>query len=89
MKLEAEQLAAATALSHIETVLVLPAGATADTKLRTLVDSEGLLAKRFDAQAGTTYLMRPDQHIAARWRSLGAQRVLDALLRATCNVRPV
>lgn len=85
----AKQLEELSALSHIEAVLVLPAGAKIDTTLRTLVDSEGLLAQRFDAQAGTTYLMRPDQHIAARWRSLDAQRVLDALLRATCNVRPV
>ena len=65
--------------------LVLPAGASASSALRTLIDSEGLLAKRFDAQAGTTYLMRPDQHIAARWRSFDSQRVQDALLRATCN----
>jgi 3-(3-hydroxy-phenyl)propionate hydroxylase len=81
----AAQLASVSVISHIETVLVLPAGATVQSPLRTLVDCEGLLAKRFDAQAGTTYLMRPDQHVAARWRSLDAQRVLDALLRATCN----
>ena len=48
-------------------------------------DTEGLLAKRFDARPGTTYLIRPDQHVAARWRTLDAGRVRQALATATCN----
>ena len=35
-------------------------------------DSDGLLAKRFDARPGTFYLLRPDQHVCARWRSFDA-----------------
>ena len=85
----AAQLAALSALGHIETLLVLPAEASPNSTLRTIIDSEALLAQRFDAQAGTTYLMRPDQHVAARWRSLDVQQVQDALLRATCNLRSV
>jgi 3-(3-hydroxy-phenyl)propionate hydroxylase len=45
-------------------------------------DSERLLTKRYDAQPGTVYLIRPDQHIAARWRSFNATEVQAALARA-------
>ncbi|NBW83604.1 hypothetical protein EBR21_17800, partial [bacterium] len=34
-----------------------------------LQDIRGLLAARYDARPGTTYLIRPDQYVAARWRS--------------------
>jgi 3-(3-hydroxy-phenyl)propionate hydroxylase len=43
-----------------------------------------LLSERFDAQPGTFFLLRPDQHIAMRARSLDPQAVRDALARATC-----
>jgi len=45
-------------------------------------DAEGLAAARFDARPGTTYLLRPDQHVAARWRRFDAAAVLRALDRA-------
>jgi 3-(3-hydroxy-phenyl)propionate hydroxylase len=48
-------------------------------------DSDGLLTQRFDARAGTTYLLRPDQHVCARWRQFDAERIEAALVRATCN----
>jgi 3-(3-hydroxy-phenyl)propionate hydroxylase len=50
-----------------------------------LEDTKGLLRERFDAQPGTYYLLRPDQHVTGRWRSLDEQKVLDALNRATGN----
>jgi 3-(3-hydroxy-phenyl)propionate hydroxylase len=31
-------------------------------------DAAGLAASRYDAQDGTVYLLRPDQHVCARWR---------------------
>ena len=47
-----------------------------------LVDAQGWMAKRYDAQTGTTYLLRPDQHVLARWRSLDSARLQTALARA-------
>ena len=44
---------------------------------------EGLAARRYDARPGTAYLIRPDQHVAARWRTLEPARVRAALDRAT------
>ncbi len=49
-----------------------------------VVDSAGLLAQRYDARPGTAYLLRPDQHVAARWRALDAAAVNAALRRAIC-----
>ena len=49
---------------------------------RNIVDEKGILAARYDARPGTTYLIRPDQHVAARWRGFDAARVSAALARA-------
>jgi 3-(3-hydroxy-phenyl)propionate hydroxylase len=47
-----------------------------------LHDAEGLAARRYDAKPGTCYLIRPDQHVAARWRRFDAAAVRAALARA-------
>lgn len=52
---------------------------------RLVTDVDGQVAKRYDGLAGTTYLIRPDQHICARFRQFDARAVRAALLRATCN----
>ena len=49
------------------------------------VASDGLLFQRYDARPGTTYLVRPDQHVAARWRALDVEAVRAALGRALGN----
>jgi 3-(3-hydroxy-phenyl)propionate hydroxylase len=49
------------------------------------VDGKGRFAERYDSAPGTVYLIRPDQHVAARWRVFDASRVNEALARATCN----
>jgi 3-(3-hydroxy-phenyl)propionate hydroxylase len=40
------------------------------------------LIQRYDAQPGTTYLFRPDQHVCARWRTFDSNKVARALRRA-------
>jgi 3-(3-hydroxy-phenyl)propionate hydroxylase len=48
-----------------------------------LHDAQSLAARRYDARPGTCYLIRPDQHVAARWRRFDANAVRAALQRAT------
>ena len=43
---------------------------------------DGLLADRYDGRPGTTWLFRPDQHVAARWRSFDPALAGAALDRA-------
>ena len=45
-------------------------------------DTHGCLAQRYDLQPGTTYLLRPDQHVCARWRHPTEAGVRAALARA-------
>ena len=45
-------------------------------------DEKGLLAERYDARPGTVYLIRPDQHVAARWRSFDETKIAKAIARA-------
>ncbi len=44
--------------------------------------AEGIAAQRYDAQPGTVYLLRPDQHVCARWRAPQTADVSAALHRA-------
>jgi 3-(3-hydroxy-phenyl)propionate hydroxylase len=46
-------------------------------------DAEGMAARRYDARPGTTYLIRPDQHVCARWRRFDPDAVRRALDRAS------
>ena len=45
----------------------------------TLVDSQGLAAQRHGAAPGSVVLLRPDQHVCARWLTLDATRLQAAL----------
>jgi 3-(3-hydroxy-phenyl)propionate hydroxylase len=53
--------------------------------LKVVVDAQGWVTKRYDGKTGTTYLLRPDQHVVARWRSFDSGKLQQALARATCN----
>ena len=57
-------------------------GAREGTKPELLDDPHGLLASRYDARPGATYLVRPDGHIAARWRKSRPDDIANAVARA-------
>ncbi|MCX7896555.1 MAG: FAD-dependent oxidoreductase [Rhodocyclaceae bacterium] len=70
----------------IEVLLVTPAASGTAHGLRVLEDYSGRYAERYDARPGTTYLIRPDQHVAARWRAFDAASIRAATMRATANL---
>ena len=49
---------------------------------KVLWDAQGWMVRRYDAQPGTTYLLRPDQHVVARWRQWSLTALQTALKRA-------
>jgi 3-(3-hydroxy-phenyl)propionate hydroxylase len=57
------------------------ANTVTDTIFDTIFDVEGLIQKRYDMQLGSTYLLRPDQHVCARWRQPTQEQVLKAIKR--------
>ncbi|MBL8445036.1 MAG: FAD-dependent oxidoreductase [Zoogloeaceae bacterium] len=81
----AQALAAlADAPIPVETLVVANRGA-APGGLKTLLDTHARIKARYDLEPGTTYLARPDQHVAARWRNFDAAAIRAAVARATCN----
>jgi 3-(3-hydroxy-phenyl)propionate hydroxylase len=48
-----------------------------------LVDAQGLAGKRYDAEPGTAYLLRPDGYVAARFRKVQRPALDAALSRAS------
>jgi len=71
----------------VEAVVVAERG-EAPGGLRTVCDAKGRVRERYDLRPGTVYLIRPDQHVAARWRAFDRAQVAAALARATCNPLP-
>ncbi len=45
------------------------------------MDVDGILRQRYDAQDGTVYLIRPDQHVAGRWRNFESHKIETAIKR--------
>ena len=50
--------------------------------VETITDSNGMLAERYGQAAGTAYLIRPDQHVAARFAAPEPDAISTALARA-------
>jgi len=72
----------------VRTLIVLPKGRklmALPADCEAIEDVEGWVERRYDGRPGTCYLLRPDQHIAARWRKLDAAKIRAAVAHATCN----
>ena len=84
-RLEGEQRAAGLALPLR---VLVPAGAidraSAGLKGRAtlLLDAQGLAHERYDGEPGVTYLIRPDQHVGARFGRFDAPRVAATYARS-------
>ncbi len=52
---------------------------------RDIEDQDGLLTERYDGKPGTVYLLRPDQHVAARWRTFDVDNIKNAIAKTTCQ----
>ncbi len=83
--LRRELLALRDGAIGVKPLLVVGAGVAAPALdgVDIVGDVDDLLARRFDARPGSYYLLRPDQHVCARWRAFEPARVQEALLRAT------
>ncbi|GLW60881.1 oxidoreductase [Hydrogenophilus thermoluteolus] len=67
--------------------LVIATQGTAPDNIATLLDGKGRVRERYDLTPGSVYLLRPDQHVAARWRTLDPDAIDAALARATYRDR--
>lgn len=78
-ELAAQLEAAAAGVAPLKVVVVGDGAAVAD--------AEGLVAQRYDLQPGGLVLLRPDQHVCARWRRPTAEAVRAAIERALARDR--
>ncbi|MEJ7667392.1 MAG: FAD-dependent oxidoreductase [Casimicrobiaceae bacterium] len=62
---------------------IVQVGGAVRTDRTVIFDETGLVARRYDGQPATSYLLRPDQHVCARWRAFDANAVRGAIARAT------
>lgn len=79
-----ERLGGQFDLLHVKdgAVPAVPDGVRLSVVGEDFVDHTGLFKSRFDARPGSTYLLRPDQHLCARWRWFDPESVAKARARA-------
>jgi len=71
------------AWAALDGVRLVPVLAQADARWpQALRDAAGRLTREFDAAEGSAYLLRPDGHVAARWKQCSATALHAALRRA-------
>lgn len=78
-ELAAEALVELAAVDDLDIIVIAD---QVRSQYTTLHDSTGQVAERYDLQPGTVYLIRPDQHVAARWRQVKPAAVKAAMQRA-------
>ena len=64
---------------------VVQVGGKPTSGATTIEDVQGLANRRYEARPGTLYLLRPDQHVCARWREFDLPSVRAAIARATAS----
>ena len=82
---ELDDFAAAVLEEQVRDAVPLRTPEVVPAEIAQVVDTQGAVAQRYDLQPGSCYLLRPDQHVAARWRQFDAAKVRAALARATGN----
>jgi len=82
-----ENLGGEFTLLHVQNgALPNLAGIKVVTVGRDIVDKAGLLTGRLDATPGAGFLLRPDQHLCARWRHFDRRKIEAAHARAQGRV---
>lgn len=71
----------------VETRLLVTGG-EADADFRTIRNSRNAAFRAYAAEPGCVYLVRPDGHVAARWRTFDPERVETAISRAAGRHAP-
>lgn len=74
-------------LPGVRTLVVAPDAAGFGSEAELLIDADGMASVRYAATPGCVHLIRPDQHVTARWRRFDAAAVAAALDRACARER--
>ncbi len=86
----AEQAALLAQLGQLDRrfVALLVARQSAAPTAGAIIDADGEIAGLFDAQPGTFYLLRPDLHIAGRWKAIVSDEILRTAGLCLGRARP-
>jgi 3-(3-hydroxy-phenyl)propionate hydroxylase len=72
---QAELLARLAIIDKRLVSLLIQSGGSAP-EANAILDTNGEIARLYDAEPGTFYLLRPDLHIAGRWKKMVADEIL-------------